>query len=102
MIQEFHFWILAEENENTNSKRYMHHCVHCSIIDNSQYNGNNLSEWIKRWVQWNITQLLQKEWNLAIVNMDGSWGHNAKWNQSPRDKHFIISYVESKQINMNI
>ena len=51
MIQEFHFWILAEENENTNSKRYMHHCVHCSIIDNSQYNGNNLSEWIKRWVQ---------------------------------------------------
>ena len=44
MIEEFHFWVLAEENENTNSKRYMH----CSIIDNSQYNGNNLSEWIKK------------------------------------------------------
>ena len=47
MIQEFHFWVLAEENENINSKRHMH----CSIIDNSQYNGNNLSEWIKKWIQ---------------------------------------------------
>ena len=27
---------LSEENENTNSKRYMHPCVHCSIIYNSQ------------------------------------------------------------------
>ena len=33
MIEEFHFWVPAEENENTNSKRYMH----C-----------NLSEWIKK------------------------------------------------------
>ena len=63
MIQEFHFWVLAEENENITSKRHMH----CSIIDNSQYNGNNLSEWIKKWIQWNITQVLKNEWNLAIV-----------------------------------
>ena len=28
---------LSEEYENTNSKKYMHPCVHCSIIYNSQY-----------------------------------------------------------------
>ena len=27
---------LPEENKNTNSKRYMHLCVHCSIIYKSQ------------------------------------------------------------------
>jgi len=29
------FWVF-EENKNTNSKRYMHSHVHCSIIYNSQ------------------------------------------------------------------
>ena len=48
MIQEFHLWVLTGENENTNLKRYMRHYVHCSIIYNSQYNGNSLSEWIKK------------------------------------------------------
>ena len=27
---------LSEENENTNSKRCVYHCVHCSIVYNSQ------------------------------------------------------------------
>ena len=30
------YWYLSGENENTNSKRYMHPYVHCSIIYNSQ------------------------------------------------------------------
>ena len=36
MIQEFQFWVLPEENKNTNSKIYMHPYVHGSIIYNSQ------------------------------------------------------------------
>ena len=26
----------SKEIQNTNSKEYVHHCVHCSVIDNSQ------------------------------------------------------------------
>lgn len=28
--------LLSEENRNTNSKRYLHSCVYCGIIHNSQ------------------------------------------------------------------
>ena len=28
--------LLSEENKNTNSKRYLHSCVYCGIIHNSQ------------------------------------------------------------------
>ena len=27
---------VSEEAQNTNSKEYIHHCVHCSVIYNSQ------------------------------------------------------------------
>ena len=30
------YWYLSGENENTNSKRYMHPIIHCSIIYDSQ------------------------------------------------------------------
>ena len=53
MIQQFHSWVFIQKkiNENTHSKRYMHHYVHCNII----YTGKiwkqpkcpSLSEWIK-------------------------------------------------------
>ena len=36
MTQQLHFWVLSEEHENVNSKRYMHSYVHCSITYNSQ------------------------------------------------------------------
>ena len=35
MIQQFYFW-LSEENENIDSRRYIHLYVHCCIIYNSQ------------------------------------------------------------------
>ena len=38
MIQQFQFWALYlfEENENTDSKRYMHLHVHCNLFYNNQ------------------------------------------------------------------
>ena len=36
MIQEFLFWVLLKENQNTNSEGYTHSSVHCSIIYNRQ------------------------------------------------------------------
>ena len=36
MIQQFYSWVYIQENENANSKRYMHFEVHSSIIPNSQ------------------------------------------------------------------
>ena len=35
MIQLFHFWV-SKENENTDSKRYLHPHVYCIIIYKSQ------------------------------------------------------------------
>lgn len=35
MIQQFQFWV-SKESENTNSKGYMHHRIHRSVIHNSQ------------------------------------------------------------------
>ena len=73
-------WYLSEEDENTNSNRYMHTYIHCNIIYNSQdmeaiyiYDGILLSH-------------KNLEWNLAIWNnMDGSRGYYPKWNKSERD-----------------
>ena len=36
MTRQFYFWVLFEENENTNSKRYVHPCVHGNIVYDSQ------------------------------------------------------------------
>ena len=36
MIHQFHSWVYVQEDENTNSERYMHANIHCSIIYNSQ------------------------------------------------------------------
>ena len=41
--------------------------------------------------------LSQEEGHRAICNMDRPWGYYAKWNQSEKDKHCIISYTESKK-----
>jgi len=37
MTQESHYWVFTKKKyKNTNPKRYMHRCVYCSIIYNSQ------------------------------------------------------------------
>lgn len=51
MTQPFLSGYLFEESENTNSERYMHHCIHCNIIYNNQYMETTTStdsKWIKK------------------------------------------------------
>ena len=44
----------------------------------------SLDEWIKK--MWLLYTYIE-EWNLAICkNMDGLWGHCAKWNKSDRER----------------
>ena len=39
MTQQFHFWYISEETQNTNIKKYMQYYVLYSIIYNSQDMG---------------------------------------------------------------
>ena len=96
---------LFEENENTNSKRYMHPHVHCSIIYNSQDMKQpkcpSRDEWIKEmWYTYTMEyySAIKKEWNLAICNkMNGSWEHYAKWSKSDKERKILyaLSYMWS-------
>ena len=43
---------------------------------------------------------IKKEWNFAICsNVDGPWGHYAKWNKSDRERQILYDHlcVESKK-----
>ena len=65
MTQQFHFWNRLEKNENTNSKEYMHPCVHCSIIYNSQdLEAAQVST--SRWVDKKLWYIYAMEYYLAI------------------------------------
>ena len=52
MIQQFYFWVLSKENENTNLKGYLYLHVHCSIVHNNQHVETtkcpSVDEWIKK------------------------------------------------------
>ena len=38
--------------------------------------------------------IIKREWKFAICdNMDGPWGHYAKWNKSDKDKYYMISLI---------
>ena len=119
MIQQFHFWVFIEENENTNSKRYVHSHVCCSIIYNSQDMELILvfiNEWIKKlWgvcvcvcmyvIYIFIYMYIDTHTHMHIYtcekmlkchksicdNTIGLWGHYAKWSKSEKDKYHIIS-----------
>ena len=88
---------ILEENENTNSKRYMHTNVHSSIIYNCQDTEAALAS-INRWMDKDMVyihdgKLLshKKEWNFAIYNtMDGLGGYYAKWNKSDRERQISL------------
>ena len=44
----------------------------------------------------------KEEWNLAIHNnMDGSWGHYAKWNVRQKTNRYDLTYVWSLKKNKN-
>ena len=42
----------------------------------------------------------KKEVNLTICdNMDGTWGHQVKWNKSERDKYHMMTYIWNLEQN---
>ena len=84
--------------ENSNSKRYMHSNVHCSIICNIQDMEATLVS-MNRWMDKEVVvhiykgMLLshKKEWNNAIFsNMDGHRDFHTKWSKSDGERQ--ISY----------
>ena len=62
------FGYLSKENKNINSKRYMHPCVHCSIIyisrDMEQPLCQSIDDWIKKmwykYIQYNTSQIYEE------------------------------------------
>ena len=91
---------LSKGNENTNSKGYIHPCVHCSIIYNSQDIEVSIDGWMdKEYVVYRYNGILfshKKEENLAICNnMDGPWGHYTKWSKSDRERQlpYDLTYM---------
>ena len=96
---------ISEENENINSKRYMHPNVHSSIIYKSQdmeltWVSNN--RWMdKAHVVYSRIPLgHKKERNFSICsNMDGLRGYCDYWNKSDRKINTVWYHlhVESKE-----
>ena len=94
---------LSKETQNTNLKEYMHPCVHCSIIYNSQdLEAAQMS--ISRWVDKNAMVYLHngillshffKKRNLNICNrVDGPGEHYTnEVSQSGKDKYHVISLI---------
>ena len=94
---------ISKGNENRISKRHLHFHVHCSIIHDSQ-DMETTSVSVNRWMDkeeknilWNgILFSHEKEGNSTICdNMDGTWGHYAKWNKSERKRQLLyyITYI---------
>ena len=56
---------------------------------------NPTSEYLYEWIKYTHKEVSfshKKEWNLAIRNnVDGIWGHYAKWNKSEKDKYYLIT-----------
>ena len=95
---------ISEETQNTNLKRYMHPCVHCGIIFNSQ-DAEVSHVPISRWVD-EITVVricngilllsYKKEWNLTICDsMVGPKGCFllSEISQREEDKYCMISLI---------
>ena len=92
---------LSSENEFTNLQKQMHDYVCCSINYNGQDTGKtwvSIEGWLdKENVVYACTGLLfghNKDWNLGISNnTDETWGYDAKWNKSEKDKFYIMSFT---------
>ena len=90
---------LPEENENTDSKRYLHPYGSLKHYLQQPRYGNNLSvhhRWMDkedvRYRERENGKLLnpKKKWNLAICdNIDGPREHCAKWNKSDGESHIL-------------
>ena len=47
MTQQFYSWVIAEQNQKTNSNIYLHPNVYSSIIYNCQYME---ADWVHQWL----------------------------------------------------
>ena len=88
---------LSKGNKNTNWKRCLHPHVHCSIIYNSQ-NIETTEVSSDGWMnKVNVVSIYNgmllshvKGGNPAIFNnMDGPWGHYARWNKWDRERQIL-------------
>ena len=97
------FGYLSKESNSTNSERYVHLHVHCSITYNSQSiekckwmdKENVIHTYIHAYTQ-AYHSATRKEGNLATVNnMHEPWGHCARFevSQIENDKYYITSFI---------
>ena len=103
---------LAEGNKNTNSKRHMQPCVHCSTIHKSQ-DMETAQVATGRWrdkedmvlLYSGILFSLQTEGNLAICgSTDEPWGLYGEWSRSDRETqiHHMLSLHAEPEKQTNI
>ena len=74
--------------QNHNSKRYLHHYVHCSTYNSE----DRKTTWmpIEKWMDKDVVHIYnaillghKKEWNSVICsNMDGTRDYHTKWSES--------------------
>ena len=51
-------------------------------------------EWIKKTTHWTITESQKREENPAIRDVDGPWGHYAKWNRSEKERQILCDLTD--------
>ena len=128
MIQQFHFWVFIKtkqnksKNKQTNKKTLTRKDICTAMFITALFRiakiwkkpkCPSMDEWLKE--MWYHTHTCththtqnglllnhhKKERNLAIINdMDGPWGHYAKWNKSDRETQlpYDLSYMWNLKI----
>ena len=93
MIQQFHFWVFSKEVK-LNLQRYMHPCVHCSIIHNSQgmettliFNDGWMNKEVVVFLYISIYVYMNNKQKNPVIgdNKNGSRGHYAMCNKPDYD-----------------
>ena len=84
----------SKQNESRMLKREMHSHFYFSTIRNNQDVGKrgSINEWLEKEDVVHICGILfshEKEYCSIWDNMDGSWGHYAKWNKSDKKKKIL-------------
>jgi len=88
---------ISQENKNTNSKRYMHHHVHCSITYNSLDTETTCAQWwmdkYTIYTQHSISHTKQEMLLLMTTWMDLEDIMLSEIKQTERAKYHMISLI---------